>query len=311
MTDTSLTPESEADAQASTPAFTTGELTVAADRYRLVWAAMCPTAQRTVIVRNLLGLDKVISLGEVESTKGPEGWQFSLDPDGLDPELGIRYLLQAYQAADPGFAGAATVPALIDATTGAVVYSDEWHLANELEAAWTPFQAATAPNLYPEALRPHIDQLNAVLVEDLFDGVYAISDATTQEEYDAPFQRVFARLDDLEAMLSNSRFLFGDEITDSDILLYVWLVRFDVSYYLNKGVNWRRLNEYPNLWEYARDLYQTPAFGSTTDFEAIKRGYALADATKNPNGIVPGGPDTAGWQVPADRSALSPVHEQR
>jgi len=291
-----------------TARFSTGELPVAAHRYRLVWAAMCPDAQRAVIVRNLLGLDAVISLGEVDSVKGPLGWEFSLDADHLDPVLKVRYLSEAYRAADPGYSGRATVPALVDVATGKVVNNEDRKLAGEFMPAWVPFHAPTAPALYPAALREHIDAMNAVLYSDLFGGVSLARDAESQEEYDAGVERVFTRLNDLNDMLSKSRYLFGTQVTDSDIVLFTWLVRFDVSYYASQHINWRRLGEFPALWEYARDLYQTPGFAATTDFTAIKRAAALTDRDANPYGIVPKGPDTTGWSAPAQRVLLTPAH---
>lgn len=294
-----------------TARFSTGELPAIPHRFRLVWAASRPLAQRAVIVRNLLGLDRVISLAEVDPVRGPLGWEFSLDADHTDAVLGIRYLSEAFRAAAPDVEGPSTVPALVDETTGAVVSDDMVHLATEFMTAWEPFHGPTAPNLYPEELRPHIDAMNKVLIDDLFGGVDVIRAATSQAEYDDGFSRVFKRLDDLEEMLSSSRYLFGHEITDPDIILYTWLVRFDVAYYATQGVNRHRLGEFANLWEYARDLYQTPEFGSTTDFGKIKRAYALASRRSNPHGIVPGGPDVTGWQAPAQRLALIPAHVER
>lgn len=288
--------------------FSTGELTLAPQRYRLVWAAMCPQAHRAVIVWHLLGLDDAISLAEVDSVRGPLGWEFSLDENHLDPKLGIRYLSEAYRAASPDWSGPSTVPALVDLANGHVVMADDQEIPREFETAWAPFHSATSPDLYPEELRPHIDALNAVLNDDLFGGVRLVQQATTQEEYDAGFERVFKRLNDLDDMLSTSRFLFGPAITDADVNFFTFLVRFDVLYYASQGVNWRRLGEYPHLWDYARDLYQTPHFGSTTDVGAIKRASFLTNREANPHGIVWGGPDTSGWNAPSPRATLTPVH---
>lgn len=143
-----------------------------------------------------------------------------------------------------------------------------------------------------------------MLVEDLFDGIYAISDATTQEEYDAPFSSTSSTT---SASSPNSRFLFSDEITDwrHPAVRVADAVRRG-SAQPSAGV----AGEYLNLWEYARDLYQAPAVHSRTPTSRRSR-RLRAGGNGDPNGIVPGGPDTAGWQVPADRSALSPVHEQR
>ncbi|WP_052462183.1 glutathione S-transferase C-terminal domain-containing protein [Nigerium massiliense] len=293
---------------AFTARFSTGELPVAADRYRLIVADMCPMSHHALIVRNLLGLDQVIGLGKVDSVRGDRGWQFSADPDGVDPELGIRFLSEAYFATSPGYDGAVTVPALIDLETGQVVNNDEVYLGNEFELAWTAYQSPTAPNLYPEPLRKDIDKLNKLLVDELHDGVFRIRGAESQAEYEQSFDRLFARMDDLEEQLGNARYLMGDEITDPDITLFTVLVRFDIVYNTVFAVNRSRLSDFPNLWEYARDLFQQPQFGTTTDFESIKRGNALWNPVQNPHGIIPKGPDVSGWFVPSRRDEILHQH---
>lgn len=297
---------------AFTARFSAGELPVASDRYRLIISDMCPMSHHALIVRNLLGLDAVISIGKVDPVRGERGWQFSLDDEGVDPVLGIRYLSEAYFATCPGYDGDVTVPALIDLTTGHLVNNDEQYLANEFELAWTAYQSPTAPNLYPEPLRKDIDRLNKVLMDEIHDGVFRIRGAQTQEEYDVSFDRLFARMDDLEDQLGNCRYLMGDEITDPDIHLFTLLVRFDIAYNTVFAVNRSRLADFPNLWEYARDLYQRPQFGTTTSFDAIKRGNALWNRAQNPHGIIPKGPDVSGWGVPSHRDeTLNPHHVER
>lgn len=297
---------------AFTARFSTGELPVAPNRYRLLVSDMCPMSHHAVIVSKLLGLGDIISLGKVDPVRGDHGWQFSLDPGGVDPVLGIRYLSEAYFATSPGYDGLVTVPALVDVETGKVVNNDELFLPNEFELAWTAYQSPTAPNLYPEPLRKDIDRLNKVLLDEIHDGVFRIREATTQEEYDVSFDRLFVRMDDLEEHLGNARYLMGEDITDPDIHLFTLLVRFDIAYNTVFAVNRSRLADFPNLWEYARGLYQQPPFGTTTDFEAIKRGNALWNRQQNPHGIIPKGPDVSGWGVPSKRAErLAPHHVER
>lgn len=309
MTEVSTAPTpAPKERNAFTEKFSTGELTPLPDRYRLVVSDMCPMSHHALIARNLLGLDEVISLGRVDAVRAERGWQFSLDPEGVDPVLGIRYLSEAYFATSPGYDGRVTVPALVDTESGKIVNNDEQFLANEFEAGWTPYHSATAPNLYPEPLRKDIDKLNKVLLTEINDGVFQIREAETQAVYDAAFDKLFARLDDLEAHLGQTRYLMGDDITDPDIFLFALLVRFDIAYNSVFGINRSRLADFPNLWEYARDLYQQPQFGTTTDFDAIKRGYVLWNRAQNPHGILPKGPDMSGWGAPSKRNETLRTH---
>jgi putative glutathione S-transferase len=272
-----------------------GEFPVEAARYRLLWAPICPWAHRQVIVRRVLGLENVISLGTANPVRTPDGWEFSLDPDGVDPVLKIRFLKEIYQATDPTYDGRATVPTVADVKTGKVVTNDYFRLSNELETAWKPFHKPGAPNLYPDDLRSDIDALNQVLFDEVNNGVYKCGFARSQEAYEESFHVLFARLDDLDRRLAHQRYLFGDRLTDSDVRLYVTLARFDAAYYGAFRTNLKRIVDYPNLWAYARDLYQTPGFGDTTDFDSIKRGYYHVDGSRNQFGIVPKGPDPSGW----------------
>ena len=131
--------------------------------------------------------------------------------------------------------------------------------------------------------------------------IYKAGFARTQKAYENAYHLVFNQLDQLEQRLSQSRYLFGDKITDSDIRLYVTLARFDVAYYSAFNTNRNRIIDYPNLWGYARDLYQIPAFGDTTDFDAIKKGYFLGNNAHNPYDILPLGPDTSNWKTQHNR----------
>jgi putative glutathione S-transferase len=282
-----------------------GELPVEAGRYRLIVSAGCPWAHRQLIVFSLLGLEKAISIGRV-GPKTDKGWEFSLDPGSVDPVLGIRYLPEAYAKADPDYTGRATVPAVVDIASGKVVNNDYFKLTNYWETVWAPFHKAGAPDLYPEELRGDIDALNEVLFHEVNNAVYKAGFAQSQAEYEKAYDLLFARLDILEKRLSTQRYLFGSRITDSDIRLWVTLARFDSGYYMAFKTNRNRLVDFPNLWNYAKDLYQSPGFGETTDFETIKRGYQLiSSAERNPFRIVSVGPDPSVWFDRHDREKFA------
>ena len=286
-----------------------GELPVEAGRYRLIWTPLCPWATRQRIVLKLLGIGgDVISVGTVAPVRTANGWEFSLDPDGVDPVLGIRYLPEIYAATDPEYTGRATVPAVVDIGEKKVVNNDYHRLTNYWETVWKPFWKEGAPDLYPAELRAGIDALNDILFHEVNNGVYKAGFAQSQEEYEKNYRLVFRRLDVLEDRLKDRRFLFGDRLTDSDIRLYVTLARFDTAYYFGFRLNERRIRDYPNLWNYAKELYSIPAFRESTDFDAIKRGY-LMDPEDNPDQILPDGPDEAPWLEPNDRAAkFGPLH---
>jgi putative glutathione S-transferase len=270
-------------------------------RYRLVVSLACPWAHRALIVRRLLGLEGAISVGVVDPVRDERGWRFTLDPDGRDPVLGIRFLAEAYHATDPDYQGRVTVPAVIDTLTGLVVTNDYPQITPDLSTEWRVWHRPQAPDLYPVDLRGELDQLMAEIYTDVNNGVYACGFAAGQEAYEDAYLRLFTRLDLLERRLSESRYLVGDRITEADVRLFTTLVRFDAVYHGHFKCNRNKLTELPALWGYARDLYQTPGFGDTVDFEQIKRHYYATHDRLNPGRIVPLGPDLSGWTTPHGR----------
>lgn len=275
-----------------------------AGRYRLVVSLACPWAHRSVIVRRLLGLEDVISLGIVDPLRDERGWRFTLDPSGQDPVTGLSFLSEAYLATDPEFSGRYTVPAVVDVPTGAVVTNDYPQITLDLSTEWAAFHREGAPQLYPEHLRAEIDEVNAVVYEDVNNGVYRCGFASSQQAYEKAFDRLFSRLDWLSDRLRDRRYLVGDTITEADVRLFTTLARFDAAYHGHFKCNRHKLTELPVLWEYARDLHQTPGFGDTVNFEHIKRHYYGTHAQINPTGIIPVGPDLSVWNTPHSRHEL-------
>ncbi len=278
-----------------------GRWPLEAGRYRLIWSRACPWAHRTVIVRGLLGLDDAISLGTVDPIRDERGWRFTLDPQGRDPVLGTAFLAEAYLGTDPDHTGRVTVPAIVDTVTGRVVTNDYPRITLDFCTGWRALHAAGAPDLYPDALRPEMDALIDEIFRDVNNGVYRCGFATTQQAYEAAHHRLFDRLDALSARLADRRYLMGDRITEVDVRLFTTLVRFDAVYHGHFKCNRQKLTELPVLWAYARDLFQTPGFGDTVDFDHIKRHYYATHHVINPTGIVPAGPDLSGWLAPHGR----------
>ncbi|MFZ5849117.1 MAG: glutathione S-transferase family protein [Actinomycetota bacterium] len=273
----------------------------AAGRYRLIWSRACPWAHRSRIVLGLLGLDEVISIGTVDPVRDERGWRFTLDPDGRDPVLGIEYLSEAYLRTDPGYDGRVTVPCLVDVETGKVATNDYPQMTLDFSTEWTDHHRPGAPDLYPAALRAEIDEVNDLVFRDVNNGVYRCGFAASQEAYEEAFHALFARLDWLSDRLAGQRYLVGDRLTEADIRLFTTLVRFDAVYHGHFKCNRHKLSEMPVLWAYARDLFQTPGFGDTVDFDHIKRHYYATHEQINPSRIVPLGPDESGWLEPHGR----------
>jgi putative glutathione S-transferase len=263
-------------------------------RYRLVVSLACPWAHRAVIVRKLLGLEDAISLAVVDPLRDEKGWRFTLDPGEQDPVLGIRYLAEAYQASDPDYEGRVTVPAIVDTVSGLVVTNDYPQITLDLSTEWVDFHRPGAPQLIP-AERQEMDELIAEIYSDVNNGVYRCGFATSQEAYETAYDALFARLDVLEQRLADRDYLLGDTLSEVDVRLFTTLVRFDAVYHGHFKCNRVKLTELPNLWAYARRLYQSPGFGETVDFDHIKRHYYITHDNINPTGIVPKGPDPRVW----------------
>ncbi len=275
---------------------------VEAGRYRLVGARACPWANRVIITRRLLGLEDAISLGIAGPLHDERSWRFHLDPGNVDPVLGIEYLREAYEKAVPGYAEGVTVPAMVEVASGKVVTNEYALLERDLSTEWREFHRDGAPDLWtdPEA----IEEIGKGIFHDVNNGVYKCGFASSQRAYDRAYDALWSRMDELSQHLSTRRYLVGDSITQADIRLWVTLVRFDAAYHGHFKANRHKLTELPVLWAYARDLFQTSGFGDTIDFEQVKQHYYGVHASVNPTGIVPKGPDLAGWTTPHGREEL-------
>ncbi len=277
---------------------------VEAGRYRLVVARACPWANRAVIVRRLLGLEDAISLGIAGPLHDERSWRFHNDPDNRDPVLGIEWLREAYEKAQPGYDDGVTVPTMVEVATGKAVTNNFQQLTLDFSTQWRALHRPGAPDLYPEAHRAEIDEVVEGVYHDVNNGVYKCGFAKGQRAYERAYHALFARLDALSERLATRRYLVGDTITEADVRLWVTLVRFDPVYHGHFKCNRQKLTELPVLWAYARDLFQTPGFGDTIDFEQIKQHYYGVHAGINPTGVVPKGPDVANWLTPHGREEL-------
>ena len=196
------------------------------------------------------------------------------------------------------------MPAVVDVTTAQVVTNDFAQMTLDFSSEWTAYHRDGAPALYPEPLRAEIDEVSKRVYTEVNNGVYRCGFAGSQEAYDAAYDRLFTALDWLSDRLTKRRYLVGDTITEADVRLFTTLARFDPVYHGHFKCNRSKLSEMPVLWAYARDLFQTPGFGDTTDFVQIKQHYYIVHSDINPTRIVPKGPDLSGWLTPHGREAL-------
>jgi putative glutathione S-transferase len=261
-----------------------------AGRYHLYVSLACPWAHRTMILRRLKKLDGVVSASIVAPYMGPQGWTFDGDGSTGDPVNGAKRLSEIYLAADPNYSGRVSVPVLWDKRRRTIVSNESSEIIRMFNAAFDAF-TNDRTDYYPPALRSEIDQVNALVFENINNGVYRTGFARSQDAYEEAFHAVFAALDTVEHRLSGQRYLVSNSLTESDWRLFTTLVRFDAVYYSHFKCNLRRIIDYPNLSNYVRDLYQVPGIAETVDLEQIKRHYFGSHKHINPTGIVPLGPE--------------------
>lgn len=287
-------------------------------RYRLVWAKLCHWSNRAAIVRELEGLEDQISVNMVEHAPHEKnlGWEYVYNENNIDPMLGDQFISEAYYRADDDYQGRTTVPALIDTTTGKVVNNDYNWLTTYFEVNFRPWHKKGAPELYPVELREEIDKMNLWLFDNINNAVYRSSFSRSNEGHFDGVNTFYAAMDRLEKRLETNRFLFGDYVTDSDIRLYVTLARLDIRYTAQLGETKRPLYNYKNLWGYAKELWEIPAFAHHTDFAAIIRQGRIEGeedgfrASTHYDLALPKIDWDAQWKVSTERAYLSsdPTH---
>jgi putative glutathione S-transferase len=255
-------------------------------------------------VRRLLGLEDVLSVGLPGPTHDKSSWTFDRDPGGRDPVLGIERLQEAYFKRFPDYPRGITVPAVVEISTGKLVTNDFPWITHDLFHEWGEYHRPGAPDLWPAEQRVEMEEVMQRIFTEVNNGVYRCGFAGSQEAYDAAYDRLWTAMDWLEERLTDRRYLMGDRFTEADIRLFTTLARFDAVYHGHFKCNRQKLTEMPALWGYARDLYQTPGFGETIDFEQIKAHYYVVHSDINPSQIIPAGPDLSVWETPHGREEL-------
>lgn len=261
-----------------------------AGRYHLYVALICPWASRTLIARSLMGLTDMISVSVVNPILTEQGWAFADFPGATEDALfGFHYLHQVYSKHDPGFTGQVTVPVLWDKQQNCMVNNESADILRMLGSSFQHLVKDEQPVLYPKQHADEIDALNKRTYQLLNNGVYRAGFAQSQEAYEEAYNDVFSILDELEERLDKQDFLITDHLTETDIRVFVTLVRFDVAYHGLFKCNRQRIVDYKNLWAYTKRIYAIPGVAETVNLEHIKHGYYHLK-TLNPLGIVPAGP---------------------
>jgi putative glutathione S-transferase len=283
----------------------TGGFKAESGRYHLYVSHACPWANRAMIFRALKGLQAHVDVSVVHPDMLADGWTFAPDDAGRvgDHLFSSEFMRDIYLRADPKATTRVTVPVLWDKATGTIVSNESSEIIRMFNSAFDGVTGDTQ-DFYPEPLRPAIDRINARVYDDINNGVYKSGFAMSQAAYEQAVHALFDALDWAEDILSTSRYLTGDRVTEADWRLFTTLLRFDAVYHLHFKCNRRRLIDYPNLWAYARELYQWPGVAETVHFDHIVRHYHYSHETINPHRIIPINP-VIDWHAPHDRAHLN------
>ncbi|MCX4243478.1 glutathione S-transferase family protein [Paraliomyxa miuraensis] len=264
-------------------------------RYHLYVSPACGWSHRTQLFQRLRGLDDVVSTSKVEAYMGERGWTFS-EPGtaAADPIAGRRFLHEVYTAAKPDYTGRVTVPVLWDRRTQTIVSNESLDICRAFDRAFTVRGETRLGPLFPDEGSPEESEHQAMIEANyhaLNNGVYRAGFAKSQEAYEEAARAVFERLDALEPLLGQRRYLCGERITAADLFLFPTLFRFDAVYHTHFKCNLRRLVDYPNLWGYTRELYQLPGVREDCELEETKVHYYTSHPSVNPRGTIPIGPE--------------------
>ena len=265
-------------------------------RYHLYVSLACPWAHRTLIFRELKGLQDMIGVTVVEPLMLANGWELR------DDQYGLEYLYQLYLKADSGYEGRVTVPVLWDKQEQTIVSNESAEIIRMFNTAFNGLTGNDA-DYYPAQLQGQIDAINERVYDSINNGVYRAGFATTQEAYEAAFYKLFDALDWVEQVLTRQRYMVGDTLTEADWRLFTTLIRFDAVYYGHFKTNRQRIADYPAMSNYLRELYQQPGVAQTVNFEHIKQHYYGSHVTINPTQVVPLGPQQD-FTLPHNRERL-------
>ena len=272
-------------------------------RYHLYVSLACPWAHRTLIFRKLKQLEDHISVSIVSPDMLANGWTFDQDAGSSGDHLyQSDFMHQIYTRNNPTYSGRVTVPVLWDKQRETIVSNESSEIIRMLNSAFNHITGNEA-DYYPESLHAAIEAINAEVYDNINNGVYRCGFATKQNAYEKAYARLFSALDKIENILSQQRYLTGDQITEADWRLFTTLIRFDAVYHGHFKCNRQKLEEYTHIPHYIRELYQWPGVAETVDFFHIKRHYYYSHDMINPTRVVPVGPEID-YNSPHNRNSL-------
>ncbi len=278
-----------------------------AGRYHLFVSLACPWAHRTLIFRTIKKLEDIIGVTVVEAEMLEHGWVIS-DQESLKygfhacPIPDIAYMYQVYTTQQSDYSGRVTVPVLWDKKNNCIVNNESSEIIRMLNTAFSEFTDDDT-DYYPDAFRGAIDEINELVYHNINNGVYKCGFATQQDVYEKHYKNLFAAMDQVESILSQQRYLVGSKITEADWRLFTTLIRFDCVYYGHFKTNKKRIEDYPNISNYVRELYQVPGVKETVSFRHIKVHYYYSHDMINPTQIVPVGPEID-YERPHNRAGI-------
>ena len=259
-----------------------------AGRYHMYVSYACPWAHRTLIYRALKELEDIISVSVVHPDMMEYGWQFddSFPGSTQDHIFGSQYMHQVYQKAQPDVSTSVTVPVLFDKKTNTIVNNESSEIIRIFNEEFNSL-TGNQDDYYPQQHRQRIDELNDLIYHNLNNGVYRCGFARSQEAYDEAVAGVFGCLDQIENILSKSKCLVSEKLTEADIRLIPTLLRFDAVYNIHFKCSLKRVSDYPSISRYVKELYAMPAIKKTTFLDHIIRHYYYSHESINPKRIIP------------------------
>ncbi len=270
----------------------TAQHPVESGRYHLIVSYACPWAHRTLIGRSLLGLEEAISVDVVDPIRHNDGWEF--DPtkpkctENTVTETG--YLRDVYIEADPHYTGRVTVPVLWDREAETIVNNESIEILRQFDTTFA-LTVGNGRTLYPSEHAAAIDETIDAIYDPINNGVYKAGFAESQEAYERAVDGLFAALDQWDHHLEDNRYLVGNRLTEADICLFTTLIRFDPVYHIHFKCSRRRIADYPNLFDYLKELYQVPEIRTTCHLDHIRDHYYRSHEDINPSGLVATTPD--------------------
>ena len=272
-------------------------------RYHLYVSLACPWAHRTLIFRKLKELEQHITVSVVATDMLDKGWTFNKENYSSGDELfNVDFMHQVYTKNNKHYSGRVTVPVLWDKHQNKIVSNESSEIIRMFNSAFNDI-TGNQLDFYPNELSANINDMNEFIYHNINNGVYKSGFATTQQAYEEAYNELFSALDKVEEILTNHRYLLGEQLTEADWRLFTTLIRFDAVYFGHFKCNKRQIEQYPNISNYVRELYQVEGVADTVDFYHIKRHYYFSHTGINPTQVIPKGPEL-NFNLPHNRGNL-------